>query len=179
MSEIGVALGSHAPNTTPQQDGLNNYENNFLDVDQDIDIDILDYLNLPQEHCSPLDPPIPPIPLIMPVQLKQPLSYNIFPHAFFENLAFLQDMIANIQNAQLKNNINNINVLYQLCNPSRDVFELDKQTQISLEMFSALATHPKLAYEEAHCVFNKICPDSPFHSYWVVKSCLEKLSGIT
>ena len=142
-------------------------------------MDILDYLNLPQEHCSPLDPPIPPIPLIMPVQLKQPLSYNMFPCAFLENLTLLQDMIANIQYAQLKDNINDTNVLYWLCNPSRDVPELDKQTQISLKLFSALVTHPKLAYEKAHHVFNKTHSNSPFHLYWVVKSCLEKLSGIT
>ncbi|KAF8226509.1 hypothetical protein L208DRAFT_1301414, partial [Tricholoma matsutake] len=64
-------------------------------------------------------------------------------------------------------------------NPLREVPELDKQTQISLELFSSLAAHPKSAYEEACRVFNKTCPDSPLHAYWVVKSCLEKISGIT
>ncbi|KAN0118507.1 hypothetical protein V8E52_005237 [Russula decolorans] len=88
-------------------------------------------------------------------------------------------MIANIRNAQLKDDIDDANVLYRLRNPLRDVPELDEQTQISLELFSALAAHPKSAYEEAHRVFNKTRPDSLLHSYWVVKSRLEKLSGIT
>jgi hypothetical protein len=88
---ICVASGSRAPDTTPQQDGLDNYGNNFLDVDQDFDMDILDYLDLPQEHRhSPSAPPIHPI---TPVQ---PLNYDAFPRASLGNLALLQDMIANI-----------------------------------------------------------------------------------
>ena len=75
--------------------------------------------------------------------------------------------------------IDDTSILYQPRNPSRDISELDKQTQISLELFSALAAHPKSAYEEARRVFNKTHPDSPFHLYWVVKCHLEKLSGIT
>ena len=149
-----------------------------MDVDQDNDMDILDYQNPPQEHHSPLDSSVPPIPPITPVQLEQPLSYDTFPRAFLGNLALSQDMIANIRNAQLEDDINDTNILYRLRNPSRDVPELDEQTQISLELFSALAAHPKSAYEEARRVFNKTRPDSPLHSYWVVKSRLEKLSGI-
>jgi len=126
----------------------------------------------PQEHH------IPPVPLITPVQLRQPLSYNTFPCAFLENLALSQDMIANIQNAQLEDDIDNADLLYQLRNPSRDVPKLDEQTQISLKLFSALAAHPKSAYKEVCHIFNKTCPDSPLHSYWVVKSHLEKLSGV-
>jgi len=53
----------------------------------------------PQEHH------IPPIPPIIPVQLRQPLSYNTFPCTFLENLTLSQDMIANIQNAQLEDDI--------------------------------------------------------------------------
>jgi hypothetical protein len=79
-------------------------------------------------------------------------------------------MITNIRNAQLEDDIGEADILYQLRNPSRDVPELDEQTQISLELFSALAAHPKSAYEEARRVFNKTRPDSPLHSYWVVKS---------
>ena len=131
-----------------------------------------------QEHDIPLDPPIPPVPQITPVKPMQPLSYNAFPHAFLENLMLSQDMIANIRNVQLEDDIENDGLLYQLRNPSRDIPELDEQTQISLELFSALAAHPKSAYEEAHRIFNKTRPDSPLHSYWVVKSCLEKLSRI-
>ncbi|KAF8224358.1 hypothetical protein L208DRAFT_1312029, partial [Tricholoma matsutake] len=53
------------------------------------------------------------------------------------------------------------------------------EPQISLELFSALAAHPKSAYNEVHHIFNKTHPDSPLHSYWVIKSHLKKLSGIT
>ena len=137
---------------------------------------MLNYLNLLQEHQFPLDPPVPPIP---PITAVQPLSYNTFPHAFLENLVLSQDMIANIQNARLKDDIDDTSILYRLRNPLRDIPELDEQTQISFELFSALAAHPKSAYEEARRIFNKTRPDSPLHSYWVVKSCLEKLSGIT
>lgn len=88
---VGITSGSCAPDTTSQQDGLNNYGNNFLDVDQDFDMNILDNLDLPQEHCH--SPPAPPIPPITPVQ---PLNYDVFPCASLGNLALLQDMIANI-----------------------------------------------------------------------------------
>lgn len=108
----------------------------------------------------------------------QPLSYDTFPRAFLENLVLSQDMIASIRIGRLEHDIDD-DLLYQLRNPSRDIPELDEQTQISLELFSALAAHPKSAYDEARRVFNKTRPDSPLHSYWVVKSRLEKLSGIT
>jgi hypothetical protein len=117
-------------------------------------------------------PPIPPI-------LQQPLCYDTFPRAFLGNLALSQDMIANIRNAQLEDDIGDAEVLDQFRNPSGEVPELDEQTQISLELFSALAAHLKSAYEEARRVFNKTRPDSPLHSYWVVKSRLGKLSRIT
>jgi hypothetical protein len=110
---------------------------------------------------------------------RQPLCYDTFPRALLENLALSQDMIANIRNARLEDNIEDDDILDQLRNPSREVPELDEQTQISLELFSALTAHPKSAYKEARRVFNKTCPDSPLHSYWVVKSRLEKISGIT
>jgi hypothetical protein len=147
-----------------------------LDINQDVDMDGL--TNLWQEHGTLLDPPIPPLSLITPVLPSQPLNYDTFPHAFLTNLALSQDMITNIWNAQLEDDIDNADILYQLQNPSRDVPELNKQTQISLELFSALAAHPKSAYEEVHRIFNKTHPDSPLCSYWVVKSCLEKLSRI-
>ncbi|KAI0294453.1 hypothetical protein BC826DRAFT_909956, partial [Russula brevipes] len=88
-------------------------------------------------------------------------------------------MIANIRNARLEDDTDDAELLYRLRNPPRDIPDLDEQTQISLELFSALASHPKSAYEEARRVFNKTRPDSPLHSYWVVKSRLEKLSGVT
>ncbi|KAF8234005.1 hypothetical protein L208DRAFT_1069622, partial [Tricholoma matsutake] len=122
--------------------------------------------------------PVPPVPPTTPVQPMQPLSYDTFPRAFLENLALSQDMIASIRIGRLEHDIDD-DILYQLRNPSRDIPELDEQTQISLELFSALAAHPKSAYDEARRVFNKTRPDSPLHSYWVVKSRLEKLSGIT
>ncbi|KAF8239915.1 hypothetical protein L208DRAFT_1235573, partial [Tricholoma matsutake] len=50
----------------------------------------------------------------------------------------------------LKDDIDDHDILDQLQNPLREVPELNKQTQISLELFSALAAHPKSAYEEAH-----------------------------
>ena len=51
---------------------------------------------------------------------------------------------------------------------------------MSLELLSALASYyPKSAYDEVRSVFNKWHPDSPLHSYWVIKRRLEGLSGIT
>jgi hypothetical protein len=164
-----------APSRSRAHDGLNDYSNNFSG-----DMHLPDLFNqLPSVPPLPLaqdsNAPLPPIPPV----LQQPLSYDMFPRAFLGNLALSQDMIANIRNARLEDDINDPEVLNQLHNPSGEVPELDEQTQISLELFSALAAHPKSAYEEARRVFNKTRPDSPLHSYWVVKSRLEKLSGIT
>ena len=44
----------------------------------------------------------------------QPLCYDTFPHAFLKNLMLSQDMIANIRNAQLEDDIDDDNLLYQL-----------------------------------------------------------------
>ena len=106
-------------------------------------------------------------------------NYDTFPHAFLHELSLSQDMISNIRNAQLENDINDPHILHQLRNPSTTVPELDEATQMSLELLSALASYPKSAYDEARSVFNKWHPDSPLHSYWVIKRRLEGLSRIT
>ena len=140
------------------------------DVNQDMDGGIDD-----KEQASPCIPthvqqaPVPPLIL----------NYDVFLHALLRHLALSQDIIQNIWNAQLEDDIDDLEILNQLCNPLTKVPELDKQTQISIELFNALVSHPRSVYDEACCVFNKTHPDRPLHSYWVVKHWLEMLLGIT
>ena len=106
------------------------------------------------------------------------LSAIDLPRASLPQLCLSQDIIEHIRTAKLEDDIRDDEVLDQIRHPPSETEQLDSLSRLSLRVFNAMTNASQQMYANVSAALREYDDNIVLDSYFTVKSCTERLTGV-
>ena len=131
---------------------------------------------LDEDHYT--DSPDDPMEDIQyPPQSQQSSDESEFPRSSIPSLQLSQDLIEAIQSATLEEDLDD-KLLHQIQHPSNHVEDIDRLSELSMRMFTALNNSSQQTYADIKEALLQFNPSIEMDSYFIAKRKLEQLTGV-